>query len=194
MAKYSLLRAGMWRGVLQLNDSTELPFTFEIDYKTRASSLTVINASERIVVEAFRQNDDSVHWAMPVFNTQFRCRKESDTTFSGEWYNTAASKPYTLKFRAEYKQPRIPGNFICTGVSNFTGKYECTFSPGLKGESKAIGLFNLEKNGTYTGTFATEYGDYRFLEGGYTGCSEMALSIFDGQFAMLFTARMIFLA
>lgn len=188
-----LLRDGQWRGLLQLNDTTELPFTFVVNSGTYdrdwVYNLTVINGSEHILVNDLHVGKDSVFWTMPVFNTKFRCRRETDTTFSGEFHNTAAGKPYVLKFRAIHGQPRIVFNKLCESQPYFAGKWECTFSPGMKGESKAIGLFNLEKNGTYTGTFATEFGDYRFLEGGYTDCDEITLSVFDGQFCMLFTMK-----
>lgn len=189
LAAKDLLRAGQWRGLLQMNDSTELPFTFEIQHGNGESVLTVINASERILVEQFRFTKDSVWWTMPVFNTKFRCKRENDSTFSGEFHNTAAGKPYVMKFRAVYGQPRIVLDVFCESLYHFGGKWECTFSPGEKGESKAIGLFTMEKNGTYSGTFATEYGDYRFLEGDYIGCNEIMLSVFDGQFCMLFTMK-----
>lgn len=190
-AQGTKLRAGEWRGMLEMNDSTELPFTFEIQHGDGGSVLTVINASERILVEQFRFTNDSVWWTMPVFNTKFWCKRESDTTFSGEFHNTAAGKPYVLKFRAFHGQPRIVTPVIECNISyRFAGKWECTFSPGEKGESKAIGLFNRETNGTFTGTFATEFGDYRFLEGDETHCNEITLSVFDGQFCMLFIAKM----
>jgi peroxiredoxin len=188
-----LLRYGNWRGLLQLNDTTELPFSFRIEIlefpQGDQTFLIVNNGAEQISVSDLRITNDSVFWTMPVFNTKFKCKRESDTTLSGEFHNTAAGKPYVLKFRAVHNQPRIVSNHTCTGVHNFTGKWEATFSPGQKGESKAIGLFNFEKNGTYTGTFATEYGDYRFLEGGYTDCDEIMLSVFDGQFCMLFVMK-----
>lgn len=186
-----LLREGKWRGVLQMNDTTELPFTFEIQHGDGGSVLHVINASERILVDAFVFTNDSVKWAMPVFNTIFRCKRDSDTAFSGEWNNTAAGKPYVLKFHAVHGEPRFTRNDVCESAPDFEGKWECTFSPGLKGETKAIGLFEYTTNGKFTGTFATEFGDYRFLEGGYSDCNEISLSIFDGQFAMLFTAKMV---
>lgn len=186
----TLLLAGQWRGVLTLNDTTELPFTFEITHGDGGSFLTVINAQERILVDAFRFTSDSVWWTMPVFNTKFRCKRESDVAFSGEWNNTAASKPYVLKFKAVYNRPRItPLAAPCTGRHNFSGKYECTFSPGEKDSSKAVGLFSLEKDGRYTGTFLTETGDYRYLEGAEIACDEVALSCFDGQHAFLFTFK-----
>ncbi len=187
-----LLRAGQWRGMLQMNDTTELPFTFEIQHGDGGSFFTVINASERILVDAFVFTNDSVKWTMPVFNTKFRCRRESDSTFSGEWNNTAASKPYVLKFRAVYGESRFPVVPQCAGFYDFEGKWECTFSPGEKSQSKAIGLFSFGDHGTYTGTFATEFGDYRFLEGAHTACDEIALSCFDGQFAFLFIMKVRF--
>jgi thiol-disulfide isomerase/thioredoxin len=189
-ANNDLLKPGQWRGILYLNDTTELPFSFEIQQTTSGLQLTVINAVERIAAEDFRFSEDSVCWTMPVFNTKFRCKRDSDTMFSGEWSNTAAGKPYVLKFFAIYGSERFPENFVCAGSHNFAGKWECTFSPGTKSESKAIGLFDYKGNGKHTGTFATEFGDYRFLEGAYTGCNTMTLSIFDGQFAMLFVAHL----
>lgn len=185
-----LLRAGQWRGILTLNDTTELPFTFEIAQTASGAQLTVINAEERIVTEGFSFTEDSVWWTMPVFNTKFKCKRDSETYISGEWHNTAAGKPYVLKFYAMHGKERFPENFVCAGSHNFAGKWECTFSPGTKSESKAIGLFNYKGNGKHTGTFATEFGDYRYLEGAYTGCNTMTLSIFDGQFAMLFVAHL----
>ncbi len=188
-----LLRQGQWRGILQLNDSTELPFTFVVSSGTydrdMVYNLTVVNGSEQIPVNDIRVTKDSVKWTMPVFNTKFRCKRESDTTLSGEFHNTAAGKPYVLKFRAVYGEPRVARGDVCESARHFGGKWECTFSPGEKGESKAIGLFEYTTQGKYTGTFATEYGDYRFLEGGYTSCDEIMLSVFDGQFCMLFTMK-----
>jgi thiol-disulfide isomerase/thioredoxin len=186
-----LLKPGQWRGILYLNDTTELPFSFEIQQTTSGLQLTVINAVERIAAEDFRFSEDSVWWTMPVFNTKFRCKRESDTMFTGEWNNTAAGKPYVLKFRAVYGKPRIVADFRAKFASDFRGKWECTFSPESNNPTKAIGLFEMDTMGIYSGTFATEYGDYRFLEGGYIDSNEIMLSIFDGQFAMLFTVQYI---
>lgn len=188
-AKNELLRGGQWRGMLQMNDTASLPFTFDIQHGDGGSFLTVMNAEERILVEDFRYTKDSVWWTMPVFNTKFRCKRENDTTFSGEWSNTAASRPYVLKFRAVYGRPRTTPIPKCAGEHYFGGKWECSFSPGKADSSKAIGLFWTNEKGAYEGTFVTETGDYRYLEGGFTACDELTLSAFDGQHAFLFTAK-----
>ncbi len=183
------LRAGNWRGILTLNDTTELPFTFTIEKIPNQVRLTVINADEHITAENFlHDKNDSLFWRMPVFDSQFKCKVNSDSTISGIWINRSASKPYVLKFRAVYGKDRFP-----THVSKPTpafGKWECTFSPGKPDSSKAIGIFRFDKRSGIAGTFLTETGDYRFLEGDYIRPREFVLSCFDGSHAFLFKATM----
>lgn len=190
--KAPLLRIGNWRGVLRLNDSTELPFTFDISHPGKNYSdpffLTIHNAEERIVVDPFTFNMDSVNWHMPVFDSWFKCKRESDSVFSGTWFNNSASRPYQLKFRAEYGKPRFPYPNVKDAPQFFPGKWECTFSPGSADSSKAIGVFQNE-HGMQTGTFLTETGDYRYLEGDYQNYISVSLSCFDGSHAFLFKAK-----
>lgn len=182
---------GSWRGLLTLNDSTELPFTFDISNSGKTDNgpleLTIHNAEERIVVEDFRLTFDTISWRMPVFDSWFKCKRESDTSFSGTFYNRSSSRPYELNFRAEYGKQRFqPGSWYKAPMS-IDGKWECTFSPGTADSSKAIGLFAGGIMRT-TGTFLTETGDYRYLEGCFTAFNEMQLSCFDGSHAFLFKA------
>lgn len=182
---------GNWRGVLLLNDTTELPFSFDIAHPGKNYSdpffLTVHNADEKITVEDFSFSQDSVSWHMPVFDSYFKCKRENDSVFSGTFYNNSASRPYQLKFRAEYGRPRFSYPLVKDPPSFLTGKWECDFSPGTADSSKAIGMFTTE-HGMLTGTFLTETGDYRFLEGDYRNYVSVALSCFDGSHAFLFTA------
>lgn len=189
--KNPLLRMGNWRGVLMLNDTTELPFSFDISHPGKNYSdpffLTVHNADEKITVEDFSFNQDSVSWHMPVFDSYFKCKRENDSVFSGTFFNNSASRPYQLKFRAEYGKPRFPYPLVKDPPSFLNGKWECDFSPGTADSSKAIGIFT-PAHGMLTGTFLTETGDYRFLEGDYRNYVSVALSCFDGSHAFLFTA------
>lgn len=190
-SKHSPLKFGNWRGVLTLNDSTELPFTFEVkteEVNGKGQFVFVIkNASEKINVFNITLNNDSVNWHMPVFDSWFKCKRESDSVFSGTWFNNSASRPYQLKFRAEYGKPRFPYPNVKDAPRFFPGKWECTFSPGSADSSKAIGIFQNE-HGMQTGTFVTETGDYRYLEGDYQNYISVSLSCFDGSHAFLFKA------
>src|SRR5690606_8497043 len=61
---------------------------------------------------------------------------------------------------------------------DISGKWETVFSPNTESQGIAIGLF--KQNGTkVTGTFRTETGDYRYLEG-VIDDDQLKLSTFDG--------------
>jgi thiol-disulfide isomerase/thioredoxin len=182
------VRAGEWRGVLTLNDTTELPFTFTILFHPDINTLTIHNAAENIVAENFSVKGDSINWHMPVFDSWFKCKIDSLGGFHGTFFNNSASKPYQLKFSARYGKPRFGNPPPCFTEYNYSGKFECDFSPGTADSSMAIGIFKQDA-GKITGTFLTETGDYRFLEGGMLSCTEMAVSCFDGSHAFLFKAK-----
>ncbi|MBK6543608.1 MAG: hypothetical protein IPG10_20590 [Flavobacteriales bacterium] len=78
--------------------------------------------------------------------------------------------------------------FGASAASNaeLSGEWEVHFSPGTTDAYDALGLFQ-QKDGRVTGTFGTETGDYRFLEGVLDGDS-LKLSCFDGSRAFLFKA------
>ena len=70
-------------------------------------------------------------------------------------------------------------------IADLTGRWETTFDAGNPGEEKAVGEFN-QKNNLLTGTWRTETGDYRYLEGTVQG-RKFWLSAFDGAHAFLFS-------
>ncbi|MDQ3110616.1 MAG: TlpA family protein disulfide reductase [Bacteroidota bacterium] len=186
----SRIRKGVWKGTLTLNDTTELPFTFTVDLGPLFYSMIIHNASENITVENLVVTKDSINWHMPVFDSWFKCKIDSVGGFHGTFFNHSASKPYQLKFKAEYGKPRFKYVLCRAADPDISGiKWECDFSPGTADSSKAIGVFSRNiKAGNYYGTFLTETGDYRFLEGGLTSCGELTLSCFDGSHAFLFQA------
>ena len=69
------LKEGMWRGVLKLNDSTDLPFNFEVKGKT----MQIINADERIIADEITFTNDSVFIRMPFFDSEFKCKLTGDS-------------------------------------------------------------------------------------------------------------------
>jgi thiol-disulfide isomerase/thioredoxin len=175
---------------LTLNDTTELPFTFTVDLGPLFYSLTIHNASENIQVEDLVVTKDSINWHMPVFDSWFKCKIDSLRGFHGTFFNHSASKPYQLSFRAQYGKKRFE-TIVCRGLPPVIGKekWECTFSPGKADSSKAIGIFKVDREiPGFVGTFLTETGDYRFLEGGFIDCDVLMLSCFDGSHAFLFKA------
>jgi thiol-disulfide isomerase/thioredoxin len=178
------LKAGSWRGLIQLNDSTQLPFYFNTVFTEGKLSIEINNAEERILVDEVFVSTDSLIFKMPVFDSEFRCRNYFGS-LKGIWINHARKDHQVLVFSAK-QEPRP--NYLKTAPEGLDGKWEVTFSPGLADSSKAIGLFKQDHS-RLTGTFLTETGDYRYLEG-QVSASLFQLSCFDGSHAYLFRASL----
>src|SRR5437899_1493097 len=75
----SKLRTGLWRGVLTLNDSTQLPFNFEVKNDLDIYSVVFNNAEEKITANEIAIQGDSVFIRMPVFDSEFKLKSYSDS-------------------------------------------------------------------------------------------------------------------
>lgn len=184
------LKPGTYRGVLLLDsiNNIELPFNFEVNYSGKKPQIIIRNAEEKILVNEIKIKGDSVFIKMPIFDTEFRVKFAGDN-LEGEWINHYRKEKNRIRFKAEFNNPnRFP---FVPGKANpyFEGRWETTFSPGTKDSSKAIGVFHhLEQTDYVTGTFLTETGDYRYLDGMKKG-NELYLSCFDGSHAFLFIGK-----
>lgn len=185
------LKEGPYRGVLILNEeeNIELPFNFEVIYKNKKPLIIIKNGDERIVVDEIKIAGDSLHFKMPVFDTEFRCVIK-DNNLEGVWINHYRKEKNILKFHGTFGETKrfdfVPGK----ANPFFEGRWETTFSPNSKDSSKAIGIFHhLEQTDYMSGTFLTETGDYRFLEGMKHG-DKLYLSCFDGSHAFLFIGQL----
>ena len=184
------LKEGSYRGVIVLNESEnrELPFNIEVKYKGKRPIIIFRNADEKIVVDEITVKGDSINFKMPVFDTEFRTKIE-DGNWSGVWINHYKTSNNILTFKTEYNETRrfkLPEERL---APDFEGNWETTFSPNSDKISKAIGVFHhVEQSDFLSGTFLTETGDYRYLEGMRSG-NQLYLSCFDGNHAYLFTAK-----
>ncbi len=184
------LKVGTYRATLLLNaeNNIELPFNFDVNYNGKKPVIIIKNADERITVDEITIKGDSVNFKMPVFDTEFRTVLKGDTLL-GFWINHYRKEKNRVPFKAVYGQTNR-FNFV-PGKANpyFEGNWEVTFSPNTNDSSKAIGVFHhVEQTDYLTGTFLTETGDYRYLEGMKHG-NKLYLSCFDGSHAFLFIAE-----
>jgi len=178
------INEGLWRGVLKLDvkKQVELPFIFNVFYADGLPTITIFNAEENIVIEEVEQKGDSIFFKMPVFDSEFKLRIFPGM-MQGNWINYARKDKNVIPFEAMFGQnQRFKGASLVR--SHFEGRWETTFSPGTPDSSKAVGVFK-QKLQKLTGTFLTESGDYRYLEGVADG-TKMYLSCFDGAHAFLF--------
>lgn len=173
-----------WHGVLDLEDDA-LPFMFDWQVTGDAPRMVIYNGAEAIEATEVTLNGDSFMVQLPVFLSSIT-GVVKDGRMVGVWKNEAKGPRYNLNFSATYgNKPRFNSKDV---VADFSGKWEVDFSPETEDFYKAIGIFN-QNGSNVTGTFLTETGDYRYLEGAVSGDS-LLLSTFDGAHAFLFKAAM----
>ncbi|WP_299754520.1 TlpA disulfide reductase family protein [uncultured Pontibacter sp.] len=179
------IKAGSWRVALQHADGKEIPFIMEAEEQDGKTILYLINGEERILVDDIKQEGDSVKIGLHIFDADLIAKVEGNK-MAGRFVKNDTATPYAMPFTAahglenRFEANPAPADF------NFVGKWEVVFTPKEGKSYNAIGEFKQQDN-YVTGTFLTETGDYRFLEGQVAG-SELKLSTFDGNHAYLFTA------
>jgi len=174
------LTFGDYRAELQVSDTDVLPFTFKVK---DANRLIVFNAEEQIEVNEIEYRNDSVFIQMPVFEALLAAKIENKT-LNGNFI--IEGKDRVVPFKAEKNNTRF--NVTTNAKANISGSWETVFSPNSEDDKySAKGVFKQNGN-QVIGTFLTETGDYRFLEGVVDG-DQLKLSTFDGSHAFLFTAK-----
>lgn len=210
-SEYTRVAPGMWRGVLELEkfkmtaadkDTVmilydqfkpgELPFNFEVKYLDEERFyLEIINGSERIRVDSIQygrdrsQARDTMNVWFPEYASYLHAEIRGGV-MRGEWVVTTKDN-YRIPFYAHAGRDYRFTNLTLKPLRDITGNWAAKF--GVEKEAKdqemAIGEFKQDGN-HLSGTFRTETGDYRFLEGTVQG-RKFWLSCFDGAHAFLFS-------
>ena len=181
-----LLPQGYWIGDLRINEIDRIPFNMEVV----GDSVYFINADERIG-SVVAKSENQMVIKMPIFDSEFRF-SSTEKGLYGFWYNYAKSEDYKIDFTARLVDKKAIFNRFNVPISQdykiFEGNWETTFDVGSPDAYKSLGLL-VQVNQEITGTFLTETGDYRFLQGNATGDS-LYLSAFDGSHAFMLKAKM----
>jgi len=213
--KFEGLPPGKWRAVLKLDNRPkvvnkkaeplpelmdlefeevsqgELPFTFEVIQDDNDKFyIEIINGEERIAVKDIefwldkKTAKDSFRINFPLYETYIEGLYEG-RVMEGKWY-VPAKGLYEIPFVAHHGQGHRFSTLKKEPVMDVSGKWEVTF---LEKDDPypAIGEF-VQKGNQVTGTFLTETGDYRFLEGEIQN-NKLYLSVFDGAHAFLYEAK-----
>ncbi|MEM9820705.1 MAG: TlpA disulfide reductase family protein [Bacteroidota bacterium] len=216
---FPTLAPGKWRAVLQIEPKIsidnkkaeplpelmdlemeevtegELPFNFEVIYEDdNQFYIEIINGKERIRLKDvqtghdIRTGKDSFLIHMPVYEAFIRGHFE-ERVMAGDFVVTNRSAPYSIPFIARHGHAHRFTTLKKTPVMDVSGKWEATFGLNEDAPYPAIGEFKQEGN-YLTGTFLTETGDYRFLEGTIQE-NKLYLSCFDGAHAFLFEGKIL---
>lgn len=179
-----VLQNGEWRFSLQI-ENEELPFNVELSDLRSANPKAVFhNGKERIESKQIIVEGDSIWIRLPVFDTELRGKIESENLITGYWINKTRQN-YSIPFVAEYNK-----TFRFTPAKTSTvlkDQFHVKFDPNSDESWDAILMINQSPD-KVTGTFLTETGDYRYLEGNIMN-DQLYLSTFDGSHAFLFHAE-----
>lgn len=213
---YTGLPPGTWRGVLKLENNPvapgpkekplsenfnvkfeevtegELPFNFEVVYDdANHFHIEIKNGEEIIKIEDIvmgldrRTGKDTIVINFPVYDSYIRGVFE-ERVIEGEWVVTNREN-YRIPFVAKYGENYRFTNLRKTPTADLSGRWQALFEIETDHPYPAIGEF--EQTGNYLkGTFLTETGDYRYLEG-TVQAGKAYLSCFDGSHAFLIEAR-----
>lgn len=180
------LKQGYWIGKLRITPTSSIPFNMEIV----KDSVYFLNAEEKIGA-AITQDGEQLVIKMPIFDSEFRISVNDKGVF-GFWHNYAKGPDYQIDFTAYpivaddyYNRFGIPTS---SKFDNFEGSWETTFAVNTPDAYKSLGLLQ-QVNQEVKGTFLTETGDYRYLQGNVLGDS-LYLSAFDGSHAFLLAAQL----
>lgn len=190
--RLAAMREGPWRMELDMRTNWDqhaviLPFLFDLHTDSGHVHLLVHNGSEKIAVDDIVLHGDSVNVRMPLFDSEFLGVLQGDSLYTGMWHNYLKGPDYMIPFKATAgRQARFA--LPADGTADVTGDWETHFNGATEDAYAAVGMFHAA-NGVVTGTFATETGDYRFLEG-VMHKDSLFLSAFDGTHAFLFTAQL----
>ncbi len=213
--QYEKLPPGNWRGILKLSDSEmisdeaedlglietdkklidyfELPFNFIVEYdQNEEMKVFLINGEEKIEIDEIKYGrdpataKDTVQFNFSEFDSYFDAFYE-DNIIEGYWKVPYRANNYQIPFIAFYGENHRFDMSTSSNNYDFSGKWKVEFSSGSDDAYPAIGEF-VQDDDKITGTFMTETGDYRYLQGNVSG-EKMKLSVFDGAHAFLISCK-----
>lgn len=213
---YTKLPPGTWRGVLKLDpdlalhqqltretsrsdvviidevSDAELPFTFDVVYDTEEHfHLEFINGSERIPVTDISYgidratNKDTLRASFDAYDSYLEVLFDNNV-IEGHWV-VPSRGDYRVPFVAHHGQNYRFSQLRKNPVMDISGEWQVLF--GVEGDSPSPAIAEFDQDGNHlTGTFRTETGDYRFLEG-TVQADKLYLSCFDGAHMFLFEGK-----
>ncbi len=177
------IKSGDWSAYLLLNKTDKLPFKLSFN----KSHFTIHNADEIIKLSDYRIHQDTVIVDFPTFNSSLHFCIKNKKKLVGYWINYNKGNNYKVPFDATYGYVSRFESINNDVPKNVNGNWKVAFDYTSDKPEMSLGIFK-QSDRILSGTFLTETGDYRYLEGNQYGNS-LYLSCFDGSHAFLFVAN-----
>jgi peroxiredoxin len=173
----------LWRMFFDIGNGHIVPVNFTLTKKT-SGFLMAFHQGKEVISMAVTQKGAEYIVEVPIFQARVVFVFTSDG-LNGIFHNLDTGPDDLIPFSAmEIPLSELTPNYRSAELHDFSGKWEVHFGEG-EDSYNAIGLFD-RLGDDLIGTFATETGDYRFLQGKVVGDS-FSLSTFDGSHLFLFT-------
>lgn len=182
---------------LEFDEVTEglLPFNMEVIYENDTTfRIDIINGDEVLTVLPRniragwdqRAGRDTLRIDFPVYDTHISAYYEENVVEGV--YVVHYRENYRIPFKAYFGKNHRFTNMRKEPAADLSGNWAVVFE-GEKNEDPYPGIAEFTQKGNdIRGTFRTETGDYRFLEGTVQK-DKLYLSVFDGAHAFLFEAK-----
>lgn len=186
------LEPGPWHLSFELGTpetGAPAPVQAELHQVNGTWTMAFHNQEETVLSDTVAITGDSIRIHMPIFDTEFVGRISGKGAISGIWRDAFMAPDAAIAFTAQAgERPRFnQGNKpVAHAIS---GEWETWImrNNDPNNTRPAIGMFQVEQGGRATGSFATQSGDLRYLDGVVDGDS-LFLSTFNGAQAVLVRA------
>lgn len=186
------IQPGVYRVVLE-SPGGDLPFGLDLERRGSGWVGWLINGAERLPLDEVAIDGSQLEIKMPGYENRLTAHATSDGLEGEVFLDKLGGKNQHIPLHAARSQPfrffpAVTGPGTAAGtIARVAGRWAVTFVDDDGQSEKAVGEFTQAKD-VVRGTFLTDTGDHRFLEGQVRD-GELYLSTFDGAHVFLYKAR-----
>lgn len=178
--------SGQWEARLDIGQDN-LPFGLGFAYSGEKWVMEVYNGEEILTYDEVEILGDSLKITMGIFDSEIKAKFISKDKLEGIFVKNT-STDYRIPFQANRSKGNTRFEVTKQPTTDFSGKWKTVFEKTNGDQYDALAIFT-QQGDKLTGTFLTELGDYRFLEGNVNG-NAFQLSAFDGSHLFLFKGEL----
>lgn len=173
---------------IQLNDRLQMQVSATIKGLDNKAPITIFNGTEVYQLSVKKRIGDTIVYQFPAQDAEWRVAFEKDFSEARGWwvnYNKKVPVRYPIHLhKGILKQPESGLNQL-----NLSGKWRVVFNPGTQNEEVLVGVFEQKIGNLVTGSFLSETGDYRYLNG-YISGNVVHLQTYTGYWAFVIEAQL----
>jgi thiol-disulfide isomerase/thioredoxin len=173
---------------IQLNDRLQIQVSASLAKKNPKAPITIYNGKEVYQLSVKKRIGDTIIYQFPAQDAEWRLAFAHDLSEARGWwvnYNKKVPVRYPIHLQnGILKQPEPASSQL-----NISGKWRVVFNPGTTNEEVLVGVFEQKIGNFVTGSFLSETGDYRYLNGHVVG-NAIHLQTYTGYWAFVVDATL----